>query len=98
MSHDNCVGVWAKAFEIAGWNVHAVLSGYPEPPSIHGIIPDIYARASNHEMVVEMETDKSNGNKQFRDQAIVLRDWASESKVRSFRLLLAHSRGCIVLE
>ena len=94
MSHDNCVGVWAEAFTLAGWDVYSALSGYSEPPSIHGKIPDIYAWTCNHEMVVEVETNESIGAK----QSIVFRDWVSGSKVRSFRLLMAYSRGCTVKE
>ena len=98
MSHDSCVGVWAEAFTLAGWDVYAVLSGNPEPLSIHGKIPDIYAWTCNHEMVVEVETNKSIGAKQSIERVAVFRDWASESSTRSFKLLLAYSRGCTVKE
>ena len=49
----------AKAYEARGYHVRADVPGYRKPPTIGGYTPDILARKSGQETMVEVETPDS---------------------------------------
>ncbi|MBN2335175.1 hypothetical protein JXL21_06405 [Candidatus Bathyarchaeota archaeon] len=93
-SHDECVASWAKAYKDAGWLVHADIQGYQAPPEIHNKKPDIYARSGNIAHLLEVETDESIYTEHAKRQIAVFKIWADQGQKRSFRLILANSKGC----
>ncbi len=59
--HDKKVKQLADQLEKQGWDVQADLPGYDEPDPIgsRGHIPDVLARKSGAEKIIEVETEAS---------------------------------------
>lgn len=63
-AHDKGVKTQARKLDRAGWNVRADVPGYPNPPTVAGRIPDVYATKPGGTRIVEVETDPGDDRKQ----------------------------------
>lgn len=63
-AHDKGVQAQARKLDQDGWEVHADVSGWPNPPTINGRIPDVYATKRGSRRIVEVETDPDEDQKQ----------------------------------
>ena len=54
--HDRRVALEARAYEARGYLVEADISGYFQPGTIYGYIPDVKAEKGSYVCIVEVET------------------------------------------
>lgn len=87
--HDRKVREIAKDYEHRGYNVSADVPGYPQPPAIGGYRPDVVARKSGHETIVEVETpDSLNSPRDIAQQNAFLRA-TRRSEKRHYKRVIA---------
>lgn len=88
--HDRCVLEIAREERGQGHEVEADLSGWPNPPTIGGSIPDLLIEKSyGHTTIIEVETEESVGTKRDREQRAAFRRWADRKTTRHFKLVVA---------
>ncbi len=86
--HDRKVRQIAGDYEHRGYNVSADVPGYPQPPTIGGYRPDVVARKSGQETIVEVETpDSVNSPRDIAQQGAFLRA-ARRSEKRHYKKIV----------
>ncbi|KXA95581.1 hypothetical protein AKJ36_00105 [candidate division MSBL1 archaeon SCGC-AAA259I07] len=84
--HDRKVLQLAEKYRRKGYDVKADdVSGFPDPGSIRGRVPDVVAKKNGHTTVIEVETDDSVGTTRDRKQRAKFKRWAGRKKTRHFR-------------
>lgn len=69
-AHDEAVERYARQHENDGWDVSADVTGYSNPPTLgkggrgQGRIPDIYAEKRGNTRIIEVETSRSDDDRQ----------------------------------
>lgn len=63
-AHDTAVDRIAQRHQNDGWRVQADVPGYTNPDTIAGRIPDIVATKRGSRRIIEVETDRSDDQKQ----------------------------------
>jgi len=81
--HDKSVLRSAEWYESKGYGVAADLPGYKKPKTIGGFRPDIIAKKSKKEFVIEVETKQIS--KRDEKQHKAFSDYAQKSRRRDFR-------------
>jgi hypothetical protein len=66
--HDKMVRTRALNLVNEGYSVSADIAGFPQPPTISGHIPDIYAVKVTSKIITEVETCDSIGSNHTREQ------------------------------
>ena len=86
--HDRKVREIAKDYEARGYDVFADVGSYPQPPTIGGRRPDVVARKSGQETIVEVETpDSVNSPRDIAQQGAFLRA-ARRSEKRHYKRII----------
>lgn len=67
----------------------ADVSGWPQPPTVNGYRPDVYATKSGHTQIIEVETDRTDDQAQHT----AFRRHAGQKTNTRFDILLAGPNG-----
>lgn len=90
--HDSEVRKTAKELKAKGFDVHADISGFPKPETIHGFRPDVIAKKGRKKIVVEVETPDSVKSARDLKQQKAFRAQANGNQNTTFKRKIA--RGC----
>lgn len=71
--HDRRVAIEARSYEARKYLVQADISGYPQPETINGYIPDVFAEKSGYVSIVEVETPDTLNTRHALAQARAFR-------------------------
>ena len=66
--HDMMVEIRANNLRSDGYDVSADIPGFPQPPTIKGYIPDIYAVKGYSKIITEAETCDTIGSQHTKEQ------------------------------
>lgn len=91
--HDAEVRRVAKDLERKGYDVEADVTGYPRPPTIGGLRPDVVARKGVERKIVEVETSESRSTPRDVEQQRAFRQAANRSKSTTFRRVVVKTDG-----
>lgn len=84
--HDRKVKQIAKNYRQKGYNVWADdISGFTDPESYHGRVPDVVAKKDGHTTLVEVETESSLDTTRSKKQLRRFKSWAGRQTNRHFR-------------
>ena len=88
--HDRKVRQTAKDYEARGYNVSADVAGYLQPPIVGGYRPDVVARKSGHETIIEVETpDSVNSSRDIAQQGAFQRS-ARRNEKRHYKRIITN--------
>jgi len=90
-AHDRGVINWVKNMQSQGFEVKADLPGMKKPDSIHGKVPDGYAKKGKIEKMVEVETPETL--KSDVDQRAKFRKWSGKNPNRTFSTKVIRKKG-----
>lgn len=84
--HDRKVKQIANSYRQRGYQVRADdVSGFTDPQSYHGRVPDVVAKKDGHTTLVEVETESSRGTTRSKKQHQQFKSWAGRKTNRHFR-------------
>jgi len=86
--HDRKVREIAKDYKLRGYDVSADISGYPQPPTTGGYRPDVVAKKSGRETIVEVETPDSVNSPRDIAQQNAFRQAARRSEKRHYKRIV----------
>jgi len=81
--HDKAILRSAKWYENRGYKVNADIPDYKKPKKIRGYIPDLIVKKGKKEIIVEIETKKTN--KADINQQQAFKNYANQKKEAKFR-------------
>ncbi len=86
--HDQKVREVAKDYKARGYDVSADIPGYQQPLSIGGYKPDVVAKKSGQETIIEVEMPDSANSARDINQQEAFRRAARQSEKRHYKRII----------